>query len=288
MAGRVGIVGAPVGEIAALGIGDARIHREGRRLAAPGQLDLVLGGEIVAGRIVEIEGGHGAGELRRVRQSAQLVGSSDAGERNRLVHQPLQRGTGEVRGGCRRRRLAREDAQGQVLLAGVLDRVHPPQPDLGGEGPVLHEEGIGGGGAPLLRPLQDIGEEIEHALDLGAADGHLVDPDGGQSDADGHRLAVLAAGADTFVHLEVIADAAHPRERIGPVADERGALDRPGDLAVLDQVGLARREDELAARDVDLPAPEVDGVEASRHRAEDLRRSSCPASMKVLVMRGMG
>ena len=170
---------SPVGEVAALGIGDAWIHREGRRLAAPGELDLVLRGEIVAGGIVQIEDGHGLGEVRRVRESAQLVGSGDARERYRLVHQPFHRSTREVRGGCRRRRLAGEDAQGQVLLAGVLDRIHPPQPDLGGEGSVLHEERIGGGGAPLPRPLQDVGQEIEHALDLGPADGHLVDPDGG-------------------------------------------------------------------------------------------------------------
>src|SRR6266567_643784 len=113
-------------------------------------------------------------------------------------------------------------------------------------------------------------------LHLGPTDGHPVYPYGRQPDPDGYRLPILAAGTDTLVHLEVMAYATHARERIRAVADEGGALDRPGDLAVLDQVGLARRENELAAGDVHLPAPEVDGVEAAGHRAEDLLRIVLP------------
>ena len=61
------------------------------------------------------------------------------------------------------------------------------------------------------------------------------------------------------------------------------------DLAVLDQVGLGRREDELAAGDVHLAAAEVLGVDA-RAATERMMSSgsSWPASMKVLVMRGSG
>jgi len=64
MARRVGVVGAPVGEVTALGMVIRRIHRARRGLAASGQLDLVLGGEIVARGIVEIEGRGGFGKLR--------------------------------------------------------------------------------------------------------------------------------------------------------------------------------------------------------------------------------
>ena len=47
----------------------------------------------------------------------------------------------------------------------------------------------------------------------------------------------------------------------GPVADQAGALHRPRDLAVLDQIRLVGRKDELAVGDVHLPA-------AKRHRVE--------------------
>ena len=67
-----------------------------------------------------------------------------------------------------------------------------------------------------------------------------------------------------------MADTAHPRQRVGAIADEGGALDRLRDLTVLDQVGLAGREDELAVGDVDLPAAEVDGVETAGDGADDV------------------
>ena len=38
----------------------------------------------------------------------------------------------------------------------------------------------------------------------------------GKPDADRHRLAVLAAGADALVEPEVVADPAHPRQDVGP------------------------------------------------------------------------
>ena len=65
---------------------------------------------------------------------------------------------------------------------------------------------------------------------------------------------------------------AHARERVGPVADQGGALHRLRHLAVLDQIGLAGGEDELAARDVHLSAAEVHGVETVLHRFHDVAR----------------
>ena len=52
-------------------------------------------------------------------------------------------------------------------------------------------------------------------------------------------------------------------ESFGAAADEGCALDRTGDLAVLDEVGLGGGEDEFSVGDVHLAAAEVDGVEAS-------------------------
>src|SRR4029453_17183851 len=85
--------------------------------------------------------------------------------------------------------------------------------------------------------------------DLRPADRHAVDADGRQSHADRDGLAVFAAGAHALVELEVVADAAHAGERFRSVADQGRALDRAGDAAVLDQVGLARREHEAAVGD---------------------------------------
>ena len=58
----------------------------------------------------------------------------------------------------------------------------------------------------------------------------------------------------------------------GPLPIRRRALHRRGELPVLDQVGLARREHEVAVGDVDLPAAEVHGVEPVADRADDVVR----------------
>ncbi len=105
----------------------------------------------------------------------------------------------------------------------------------------------------------------------------------------GNALAALAADADAFVEREIVADALDPGEHGRSVADQRRALDRLADLAVSDPVGLGAGEDELAAGDVDLAAAEALGVDAVLARARPARPgSSLPASMKVLVMRGIG
>src|SRR5712692_1404597 len=64
------------------------------------------------------------------------------------------------------------------------------------------------------------------------ADGDAVHAQGGLADADRHALAVLAAGADTRIELEVVPDHAHPVEVGRAVADQHGALERLCKLAV--------------------------------------------------------
>ena len=113
----------------------------------------------------------------------------------------------------------------------------------------------------------------ESTLALGPADGDAVDAQRGQADADRHALPVLAAGADARVER-----AGRCRSRVtrcstsGPlpirVAPFTGAPILPSSM----QVRLARREHELAARDVDLPAAERHRVQAALHRAQDLAR----------------
>ena len=77
-------------------------------------------------------------------------------------------------------------------------------------------------------------------------------------------------------------------QRRGAVADQRRALDRRADLAVLHPVGLGAGEDELAVGDVDLPAAEADGVDAVLQLGEDVGRVGVAAEHEVLVMRGIG
>src|SRR5690606_14633821 len=105
---------------------------------------------------------------------------------------------------------------------------------------------------------------------FGAAHGQALDQQGRLADADRHALAVLAAGADAGVERHVVADHGDLGQHVGAVADQGRALDRAADLAVLDQIGLGRREHELAARDVNLAAAEIDGVETLLDRADDL------------------
>ena len=76
-------------------------------------------------------------------------------------------------------------------------------------------------------------------------------------------MAGFAAGADAFIQGEVVADHGNVLQSFGAVADQGCALDRAGDFAVFDEVGLGGGEDEFAVGDVDLAAAEVDGVEAA-------------------------
>src|SRR4051812_25713658 len=103
-----------------------------------------------------------------------------------------------------------------------------------------------------------------------AAHGKAVDAQRRLPDADRDALSFLAARADARIERQIVADHGHARERIRTVADQRRAFHRVRHLAVLDQVGLRGREDELAVGDVDLAAAEVGGVKALLHAADDL------------------
>src|ERR1043166_130048 len=103
----------------------------------------------------------------------------------------------------------------------------------------------------------------------GAADGESFDAHGRQADADRDALSVLAAHADARIELQVGTDERYAREGVRTVADERRALDRALDPAVLDPVGLGGGEHELATGDVDLASAEIHGVETALHRGND-------------------
>src|SRR5262249_9498997 len=102
------------------------------------------------------------------------------------------------------------------------------------------------------------------------SDGHAIDLDRRNAHTHGHALPFLAARADAFVELEVVAHHADVLQRLGPVADQGGVAHRAPEPAVLDHVPLRCGEDEIAAGDIPLPAAEIAAVHALRHRADDL------------------
>src|SRR5262249_35852079 len=80
----------------------------------------------------------------------------------------------------------------------------------------------------------------------GSADRDSFDAQGGLTDADGHALAVLSAGADASIEFEIVTDHADAVKIGGTIADQHGPFDRGADLAVFDPIRLSALEDVLA------------------------------------------
>src|SRR5688572_16912609 len=85
-----------------------------------------------------------------------------------------------------------------------------------------------------------------------------------------HRLAVLAAGPAALVDGEVVGDHVHLLEDLGAVADDVDVLDRPGELAILDEEAVLHVEGEVAGADLYLAVGERRAVDALLHRPHDL------------------
>src|ERR1700693_3725982 len=106
----------------------------------------------------------------------------------------------------------------------------------------------------------------------GAADGQAVYFQCGNADAHGDGLSVFAAGADAFVEFQIVAHHGDTGEDVGAVADQRGALDGCGHVAVFDEVGLGGGKDKFSAGDIHLAAAEVHRVHAVLDGADDVFR----------------
>src|SRR5208283_667419 len=86
-----------------------------------------------------------------------------------------------------------------------------------------------------LYPLHWISlHEPARIFSRGAANGEAIYFYRRNAYADRHCLAVLAAGAYAFVEFEIVAYHRDARQHIGAVANQRGAFNWRGDLAVLD------------------------------------------------------
>src|SRR5690242_3421056 len=83
-----------------------------------------------------------------------------------------------------------------------------------------------------------IDAENPHEKSNRAADRHLLDAQRRLPDAHRHALTFLPAHADAAIQRHIVADHRHVLERFRPAADQRRALHRIRDLAVLDHVRL--------------------------------------------------
>src|SRR5262249_8327499 len=131
--------------------------------------------------------------------------------------------------------------------------------------------------APTRRARYPTPSQLPPRSGSGSADGDSVDSNRRQTYPDRHRLAVLAARADTCVERQVVGYHRNSCEHIGAVANQRRALHGPGDFSILYQVGLTRREDELPIGDIDLTSPEADSVQPLVHRLDYNFRSRLAA-----------
>src|SRR6266403_1773751 len=109
-----------------------------------------------------------------------------------------------------------------------------------------------------------------------SAHGQAVHLQGWNADSYGDRLSVFATGPDAFVEFQIVAHHGDAREHVRAIADQRGAFDGGGDVAVFDEIGLGGGEDEFSAGDVHLAATEVYGVHAMLDRTDDVFRIVLP------------
>ncbi len=156
---RIGVAGAAVGILGALRVGHARIALERRRLGPARDLDLLLWRQVGAG-ILEVEVGDPRDQGRRVRQPGVRILRGDLRQRRRLVDDSLERIARQIGGRRGGRGAAREHAQGQALLARVVDVLDLPHPHGDAEVALLDEEAVGGGGPALSGALEHGDQQV--------------------------------------------------------------------------------------------------------------------------------
>src|SRR5271157_25478 len=98
---------------------------------------------------------------------------------------------------------------------------------------------------------------LKASSSAGSADGQPVNFQRGNSDADGNGLAVLAAGSDAFVELQIVADHGNLGQHVGAVAEGRRFWGGGGGGPVLDRVALGRGKDDFPVGDANLPAAKI-------------------------------
>jgi len=73
----------------------------------------------------------------------------------------------------------------------------------------------------------------------------------------GHALPILAAGSNTVVELQVVADHRDARQHVRTIADQGRALEGRAHATVLDGIRLARRNTNLPEVISTCPPPKL-------------------------------
>src|ERR1700678_3436156 len=102
------------------------------------------------------------------------------------------------------------------------------------------------------------------------AHGHAVDLNSRDAHSYRNGLSIFAASADAFVEFQIVAHHRDASQHVRAVADQSCSFDGRGDVAVFDHVGFRGSEDEFSVGDIDLASAEVDGVDATLHRANNV------------------
>lgn len=273
---------------------NARVVSERGCFHLHGQFDLALDGHLGDGVVAEKEVGRGSGQILGVGQAGEGVFLRVASHGDGVAHQLGERAPAQVRSGHGGGALTDEGPEAHRTALRTFQAFHLLEAHFGGDGVADLDGDVAVGGAEALGFSNDETSGVEQFVDLrlfhisssrlvGAADGDVFDADGGHAHTRRNRLTRLAAVTHTAVERGVVADHGDLVQRLRTVADQSGALDLLGHLAVLDEVGAGGAEGEVAVGDVHLPAAEGGGIQSPLNGFDDLRRRGL-----AIVQEGVG
>ena len=210
----------------------ARVGRERRLLAPARPIHALLGRGLEPSGSAQVE----VGQRSRARRSSPADRRTDRGRRRA----PCATTSSAKRGHRARleigrrgdRRATVQAAQAEPPLARELDLLDLAQPDarrrrleLDARPHRTRSHRRDARSRSLARRSRAARARMQRSR-VRAADGEAVDAERRETDADRDRLAVLAAGADALVELQVGADARDAGKDVGSVADQGGTLHR--------------------------------------------------------------
>ncbi len=144
-------------------VGDARVHRERRRLARARPLDRLLHRQIPW--MVQIEIGQIARQQVGIGQPGAVVGGREARDRERRLHRVPHRLRREVRGAGMTALLAEVDGDAHALVAVVLDGLHLTSAHGDVLAEALADFGLGGAGPEAAGVVEDVGCDLAQLVD---------------------------------------------------------------------------------------------------------------------------
>src|SRR5262249_40065547 len=144
------------------------------------------------------------------------------------------------------------------------------------EAVVLANEDVSRSRSGLSGPVNYVfgsAPQIRHLL-FRSTYSDLSNLDRGETHAYGNSLAVFSADADTLIQLEVTTDGCHLPQNSWAITNQRRPFYRGRHVTIFNEISLAGRKHEFPARDIDLAAAELNGIQALFHRPYDVLRSA--------------